>query len=55
MDIVKCMLHLKQLSKIFLIEVVSYLIYLLNSCLIKSFYGKTPQEAWNDRKPNLII
>lgn len=53
MDMVRCILHFKQLPKIFLVKEISCPIYLLNRCFTKSVYGKTPQKAWSHRKRNI--
>lgn len=53
MDMVRCMLHFKNLPKSFWADAVSCAIYVLNRCPTKSVFGKTPQEAWSHKKPNI--
>ena len=53
MDMVRCMLHLKNLPKGFWGDAVACAFYLLNRCPTRSVLGKTPQEAWTRRKPSI--
>jgi len=46
------MFKTKKMSKEFWAEIVNYAIYLSNKCPTKGLNGMTPQEAWNERKPN---
>lgn len=50
-DMERYMLHLKQLPKN--LEVISFVVYLLSRCPIKSVYRKTQQETSSHRKPNI--
>lgn len=53
MDMVRCMLKSKNLSKLFWVEAVACAVYVLNSCSSKSVHDKTPQEVWTDQKPKV--
>lgn len=53
MDIVRSMLQSKKVPKGFWAEAVAHAIYVLNECPTRSNGGKTIQELWVDRKPNI--
>lgn len=53
MDVVRYILHLKQLPKSFWVKEISCTIYLLNRCSTKCFYGNNPQKAQSHRKHNI--
>ena len=47
------MLKSKRMPKKFWAEAVATAIYLSNRVPTKSAWNKTPQEAWNERKPGI--
>ena len=47
----KAMLYEKGLPKIFWVEAVNTIVYLLNRCPTKELLNKTLIEAWSGRKP----
>src|ERR1044072_2337374 len=53
MNMVRSMLYCKKLPKSFWAEAVACAVYLLNRCPVKSVRGKTPEEAWSGKRPNL--
>jgi len=53
MDMVRCMLKAKQMSKEFWAEPVATAVYILNRCPTKSVQDKTPKEAWSRRRPSI--
>lgn len=53
MNMVRSMLHCKKLPKSFWAEAVACAVYLLNMCPVKSVHGKTSEEAWSGKRPNL--
>ena len=50
-DMVRCILKVKNMSKSFWVEAVSYAIYLLNRCPTRNVLEKTPEEVWSGRRP----
>ncbi|CAL9006618.1 unnamed protein product, partial [Prunus brigantina] len=53
MDMVRCMLKLKNLPKYFWAEAVACVVYILNRSPSRSVNGRTPYEVWSGRKPNI--
>ncbi|CAL9028169.1 unnamed protein product, partial [Prunus brigantina] len=53
MDMVRCMLKLKNLPKYFWAEAVACAVYILNRSPSRSVNGRTPYEVWSGRKPNI--
>lgn len=53
MDMVKCMLRLKNLPKYFWAEAVACAVYILNRSPSSSVEGRTPFEVWSGRRPNI--
>lgn len=53
MDMVRFMMHSKNIPKGLWENVVSCAIYVLNRCLTRSNLEKTPQEIWTGKKPNI--
>ena len=51
--IARCMLKEKAISKIFRGEAVATVVHLLNHFPTKAVQGKTPNEVWYGRKPNV--
>lgn len=51
LDMSQSMLKNKKLPEEFWDEVVVYAVYLSNRSSTRSVWGKTPQEAWSERKP----
>ena len=49
----KSILHEKGLPKAFWAEAVYTTVYLMNRCLTKVVWDKTPFEAWSGRKPSI--
>ena len=49
----RSMLKRKHLPKEFWAEAVDTIVYLSNRSPIRSVWEKTPQEAWNRRKPRI--
>ncbi|KAH9715667.1 hypothetical protein KPL71_021147 [Citrus sinensis] len=53
LNVAKSMLKSKRLPKEFWAEAVACTIYLYNRSPTRSVWGKTPQEAWSGRKPDI--
>ena len=53
LDMARSMLKSKHLPKEFWAEAVDTAVYLSNRSPTRSVWGKTPQEAWNGRKPGI--
>lgn len=53
MNMVRCMLNIKQLLRIFWVETISCAFYFLNICPSKNVYIKIPVETWSHRKLNM--
>ena len=53
LNMARSMLKSKRLPKEFWAEAVACAVYLSNRSPTKSVLGKTPQEAWNGRKPGI--
>ena len=53
LEMARSMLKSKEMPKELWAEAVDCAVYISNRCLTKSIDGKTPQEAWSGRKPNV--
>ena len=53
MEMTRCLLHDKELSKKFWYEAANTSVFLLNRLPSKAFLGKTPFEAWYDFKSKI--
>jgi len=53
MEMVRCMLHEKNLPKMFWAETANTTVFLQNRLPIKLLEEKTPFEVWYDNKPSL--
>ena len=53
LDMAQSMLKSKKLPKKFWVEVVACTVYLSNRSPTRSVWGKTPQEAWSGRRPDV--
>ncbi|KAL3533477.1 hypothetical protein ACH5RR_006998 [Cinchona calisaya] len=53
MDMVRSMMHSKNMPKSFWAEAVSCTIYVLNRSLRRCNYGRTPYETWIGKKPHI--
>ncbi|KAE8676644.1 hypothetical protein F3Y22_tig00111582pilonHSYRG00249 [Hibiscus syriacus] len=53
LDMARSMLKSKKLPKEFWAEAVACAVYLTNRSPTRSVWGKTPQEAWSGRKPDI--
>lgn len=52
-EMARCLLKSKNMPAEFWGEAVSTAVYLLNRAPTKSLHGRTPYEAWHDRKPSV--
>jgi len=53
MEMARCMLHDKELPKMFWAEAANTVVFLQNRLPTKALKDKTPFEAWYDYKPSL--
>ena len=53
MEMVRSMLNGKSLPNSFWAEAVNTVEYILNRCATKAVDGKTPQQAYNGKKPSV--
>ncbi|KAH9672319.1 hypothetical protein KPL70_017676 [Citrus sinensis] len=53
LDMARSMLKSKRLPKEFWVETIACAVYLSNRSPTRSVWGKTPQEAWSGKKPDI--
>lgn len=51
----RSMLKVKDLPKMFWVEAVACIVFVLSSCLTRSALGRTLEEAWSGNKPNVSL
>ena len=53
MNMVRCLLSVKRVPKIFWPKAINWTFYLLNRCPTHAVRNITPQEAWSGIKPSV--
>ena len=51
----RSMLKVKSLPKTFWEKAITRVVFLLNRCPTKAIFRRTPEEAWNGYKPEILF